>query len=258
MFELLLYLKVKIMTFPIDIHFGSLIIPSHSVFELLAFFIGYCYYLLLKKTRGPDALSPNAEWWIIVGMATGAFVGSRFVAALENPTIFLNSPTWLYYIGGQTIAGGIGGGILGVEIAKKILEVTRKTGDLFVYPLILGIMIGRIGCFLKGVSDGTVGLPSNLPWAFDQGDGIPRHPTSLYEILFLGFLWIVLKRIEKRNVLKEGDIFSVFVFSYSFFRFFEEFLKPRDTLWAGLSSIQLLAGALMVYYVIYIIKQYKK
>lgn len=245
------------MTFPIDIHIGSLLIPSHALFEVLAFFVGYRYYLFLKSRRKADPLSSEAEWWIIIGMAAGAFIGSRLFAALENPTQFLHSVTWLYYVGGQTIAGGIAGGILGVEVTKKILGIKRKTGDLFVYPLMLGIMIGRIGCLLKGITDGTVGLPCNLPWCFDQGDGIPRHPTSLYEIVFIGLLWIVIKQIEKRGILKTGDLFSIFVASYLFFRFFVEFIKPRNPLWIGLSSIQLLAGALVVYYAIYFIKRYK-
>lgn len=244
------------MTFPVVIHIGSLLIPVHPVFETLAFFVGYWYYLRLKRKRQSSPLSPDAEWWIIVGMAAGAFIGSRFVAALENPSLFLHTPTWLYYIGGQTIAGGIAGGFIGVEITKKILGITRKTGDLFVYPLMLGIMIGRIGCLLTGVTDGTVGLPCNLPWCFNQGDGIPRHPTSLYEILLIGLLWLIIRYIEKRQVLKEGDLFGIFVFGYATFRFFVEFIKPRDPLWFSLSSIQLVAAVLMVYYAVYFIRRY--
>ena len=246
------------MTFPIDFQFGSTTIPSHPVFELLAIFVAYRYFVYLKEKTKNEPFAPDVEWWLIIGLALGGFIGSRFVAALENPTMFLHSYTWLYYIGGQTIAGGVAGGIIGVEIAKKILHVKRKTGDLFVYPLILGIIVGRIGCFLTGVKDGTVGLPSHLPWAFDQGDGIPRHPTSLYEISFLLILWIIIKKVNTKKILKEGDLFAIFAFSYGFFRFLEEFVKPRDTLWLGLSSIQLLGVGLVLYYLVYFIKRYKK
>ena len=245
------------MTFPIDFHFGSLIIPSHPVFETLAFFIGYRLFTYLKKKKRVDPLSPESEWWIIIGMAMGAFIGSRLIASLEDPTLFFHPITWMYYVGGQTIAGGLGGGILGVEITKKILRVKRRTGDLFVYPLLLGIIIGRIGCFLTGVKDGTVGLASHLPWAFDQGDGIARHPTSLYEILFLIILWIVIKKIEKLHFFKEGDLFSLFILGYCLFRFFVEFVKPRHALVLDLSSIQLLALCIVIYYATYLIKRYR-
>ncbi len=244
------------MTFPIDFHFGALIIPSHPVFEILGLIVAYLYFLHLKKS-GPTPLPPNTESLIIAGLFIGALIGSRIVAALENPTLFFHASTWLYYISDQTIAGGIAGGLVGVEIVKKVLGIQRKTGDLFVYPLLLGIIIGRIGCFLKGVSDGTVGLPCNLPWCFNQGDGIPRHPTSLYEILFLILIWFFLLYIQKKKVLQEGELFSIFVFSYALWRFFVEFIKPLNPLWHGLSAIQLVAAALVIYYFIYFIKRYK-
>ena len=31
----------------------------------------------------------------------------------------------------------------------------------------------------------SYGLPSNVPWALDFGDGIARHPTQLYDIAFV-------------------------------------------------------------------------
>jgi phosphatidylglycerol---prolipoprotein diacylglyceryl transferase len=244
------------MTFPVVVSFGSSTIPVHPIFEFLAFFISYRYFLFLKKKNTLDPLAENAEWWIIAGMAFGAFFGSRLIAALEHPYVFLHPPSWTYYIGAQTIAGGLVGGILGVEITKKILKVKRKTGDLFIYPLLLGIIIGRVGCLLTGVRDGTVGLSSNLPWAFDQGDGISRHPTSLYEILFIGLLWFLLKKIQKRSILKEGDLFSIFVLMYALFRFFVEYVKPRDILVLGLTSIQLLTGIVAIYYIWYLTRRY--
>src|SRR5258708_36630797 len=60
----------------------------------------------------------------------------------------------------------------------------RSTGDLCVYPLIFGQCVGRIGCFLTGLDDHTHGNFTSLPWGVNFGDG-PRHPTQLYEILFL-------------------------------------------------------------------------
>ncbi len=54
--------------------------------------------------------------------------------------------------------------------------------------------IGRVGCFLTGLSDATCGVRTDLPWGVDYGDGVPRHPAQIYEILFLlalgTMLWI--------------------------------------------------------------------
>ena len=94
---------------------------------------------------------------------------------------------------GKTIVGALIGGLITVEWAKRRLGIAHRTGDLFALPLCLGIAIGRVGCFLTGLEDHTVGVRTTLPWGIDFGDG-PRHPTQLYEILFvillgLGILW---------------------------------------------------------------------
>lgn len=86
---------------------------------------------------------------------------------------------------GKTVVGAMIGAVAGVELTKKVIGVKKSAGDAFVYPLILGTAIGRIGCFLTGLSDKTYGTPTTLPWGFDFGDGILRHPTQLYEITFL-------------------------------------------------------------------------
>jgi prolipoprotein diacylglyceryltransferase len=99
--------------------------------------------------------------------------------------------------------GGLVFGLISVELTKRYIGLRDSTGDLYAIPLALGIAIGRIGCFLTGLSDNTYGTPTNLPWAINFGDGIPRHPTQLYEILFLlaliPILYRVLNKISRQN-----------------------------------------------------------
>ena len=233
---------------------GNIIIPSHFLFDILAYYIGFRYYIYLRNKKG-DFIDSQTRWSLIIGAIIGAFIFSRLIAALEEPSLFLNPRLFIYYLQGQTIVGGLLGGILGIEITKKVIKEKRSTGDVYVYPLILGIVIGRIGCFLTGVSDRTVGIASNLPWAFDQGDGIPRHPTSLYEIIFLLLLWFILLKVQKRYVLKNGSTFKIFILSYLLFRFLIEFIKPITPLVFGLSSIQLACLIGIVYYITIIYKK---
>jgi prolipoprotein diacylglyceryltransferase len=223
--------------FPVSVPIGGSRVPIHLITDILSIALALVYYEYLKNRKG-DTVNPDIRAQVLVGGALGALIGSRLLAALENPFLFFHPPSFLYYIYGKTIVGGLVGAIIGVEIAKKNVGEKGSTGDIFVYPLILGIIIGRMGCFLTGVSDRTVGLPSSLPWAIDQGDGILRHPTSLYEIIFLVLLWLVLKQLEKKNY-KSGVLFKVFIISYFLFRFVIEFIKPTEPLVLGLSAIQL-------------------
>ncbi len=223
-------------------------LPIHHITDILSFYLGYRYYLSLRKRYG-DTLPDTHRNILIIGAAFGALIGSRLLASLENLHAFFNPPSLLYYYANQTIIGGIIGGIIGVEITKKTVGIRPSTGDLFVFPLMLGIAVGRIGCFLTGISDGTTGIPSKLPWALDQGDGIMRHPTSLYEILFLGFLAIVLKQLSQKKALKNGVLFRLFIIFYFLFRTGIECIKPVEHVLWQLSVTQIACLGVSGYYI---------
>ncbi len=223
--------------------------PIHTITDILSLFLAYRYYEYLKKKDGDHVLS-NKRLFILIGAAAGALIGSRLLSALSDWQSFINPPTLLYYYAGKTIVGALLGGIIGVEITKKVVKERTKTGDLFTLPLILGMAIGRVGCFLSGVKDGTVGNPSNLPWAMDQGDGILRHPTSLYEIIFLIILFFVIKRLAKNKNLKSGYLFRIFTVSYLLFRFLIEFIKPGEFIVLGLTFIQVFSLVFAIYYLV--------
>lgn len=202
----------------------------HTVLELSASAAGVALYGFLRARHG-DAVDDRARLAVLVGAAIGAALGARFL--------------WLFGdAGGKTIVGGLLGGLIGVELAKKWRGIHASTGDLFVSPLILAMCIGRIGCFLAGPEDRTHGLPSDLPWAIAMGDGVRRHPVALYEIAFLVALLFLV-----RFAHVQGDRFRIFLASYLGFRFFVDFLKPYPRpILAGLTAIQWACLAGLAYY----------
>ena len=236
------------MQFPVYINLFSLHLPLHAVTETLGMFIGFRYFLYLRKKQGDGIVSGN-RMWAIIGAIFGALFGSRLLGALENPPGLLQTDNVLLYIyQNKTIVGGLLGGLLGVELIKKAIGERHSTGDLFVYPLILAMIIGRIGCFTMGIYEETYGLPTSLPWGMDLGDGIPRHPVSLYEIIFLLILWQVLAFISLRRPLVNGARFKLFMIAYLLFRFLLDFIKPGYRFAFGLGSIQLACIAGLCYY----------
>jgi phosphatidylglycerol:prolipoprotein diacylglycerol transferase len=244
------------MIFPLNIQIGTTIIPMHLILDIVAFAVATIYYLKLRS-KSEDVITLEERLILIFGALVGVLIGSRLVASFEDVNYTIANFSALTIFAQQTIVGGIIGGIVGVEITKKIKSIRTATGDIYVFPLILGIMIGRVGCFLTGVSDRTVGLPCSLPWCFSQGDNIPRHPTSLYEILFLGILWIVLYKLNKRVVLDGGVLFRFFIIIYASYRLIIEFIKPHGTLFFGLSSIQLVCLAMVVFFVVQLFTRYR-
>ncbi len=219
----------------------------HLVLEYAAFFIGFRYYVYLKKNT-QDLISSGNRLSIIIGAVFGAFFGSRWVGFLENPVFSFTPEYLLQVLNAKTIMGGLFGGLLGVEIAKKIINEKHSSGDLFTFPIILGIIVGRVGCFLAGINEFTYGKITTSFLGMDLGDGVLRYPLALFEIVFLIVLWIFLKHFLKKNVLESGRLFQYFMISYFSFRFIIEFLKPNVFLIFGLSSIQYLCILCLIYY----------
>jgi phosphatidylglycerol---prolipoprotein diacylglyceryl transferase len=227
-------------SFPVYIDVGPLHLHPHIVFELLAYAVGVQLYLRDRR-RARDVIDAPARWSVVAAAIVGAAIGSKVLYWLEDPAATLAH--WrdpLFLMGGKTIVGGLAGGFLAVELTKRYAGITRRTGDVFAVPLCIGIAIGRIGCFLSGLGDATYGTPSSLPWAIDFGDGIPRHPTQLYEVLFLLVLAATL-RLRARRPYAEGDLFRVFLVGYMAFRLAVDGIKPQVRVIGDFSSIQLVA-----------------
>lgn len=231
-------------------------INLHLILEYLAFFLAFRYYLILRR-KSKDPISSNNRLSIILGAALGALIGSRLIGFLENPSIEISQQNIIQLLNTKTIMGGLFGGLLGVELAKKLIGEKLSSGDLFVFPIILGIFIGRIGCFLSGVNEFTYGKETTSFFGMDLGDGLLRHPTSLYELIFLIILFFCLKYMRKNFNLKNGELFKLFMILYFGFRFFIEFLKPNIFYVFGLSSIQLLCVICWLYYSPFIYQKLK-
>lgn len=225
--------------------------------EVLAFFIGFRYFLYLKKKKG-DIIESDNRTWIIIGAIFGALIGSRLVGGLENPDqLNREGNVLVHFYMNKTVLGGLLGGLFGVELVKKIVKEKKASGDLFVYPIILALIIGRIGCFSMGIKEETYGLATKSVFGMNLGDGIPRHPVTLYEIAFLLLLWILLSRLAEKITLQNGSLFKFFMIAYLLFRFLLDFIKPHYTYITGLSAIQTACIIGLLWYLPYIIKPRK-
>jgi phosphatidylglycerol---prolipoprotein diacylglyceryl transferase len=245
------------MHFPIEISFCNNKLPLHAITEVLAFFIGFRYFVFLKKKQG-DSIKTENRMWILIGAIFGSLIGSRLIGSLERPyELFLTKNIWLYIYSNKTVLGGFLGGLFGVELIKKIIGEKHSSGDLFTYPIILALIIGRVGCFSMGVYEQTFGTVTTFFTGINLGDGLLRHPVSLYEMVFLFLLWIVLTKIEKKYILAEGARFKIFMIAYCLYRFSQEFIKPSYPVLVGLSTIQLTSIIGFIYYYRYILQPKK-
>jgi prolipoprotein diacylglyceryltransferase len=224
-------------------------VALHTVVEIAAYFVGGRLFLSQRRRLALPALADtDRSLWIGVAAIVGAALGAKLGYWVEDPlSAFQDFPDWRHLFEGKTIVGALLGGLVAVEAVKRAIGVRESSGDAFALPLIVGIAIGRVGCFLSGLADHTYGNPTSLPWAVDFGDGIPRHPTQLYEIAFLAALGIFIQA-NASSFSRSGDRFRIFMFGYLAFRLAIDFLKPMPFVYFGLSGIQLLCIAGLVYY----------
>lgn len=225
-------------------------VALHTLVEASAYFVGMRLFLRQRRRLALPALG-DADRSLCIGVAAivGAALGAKLGYWIEAPLdAFANFPDWRRLLEGKTIVGALLGGLVGVEVIKRALGVRESSGDAFALPLIVGIAIGRVGCFLAGLDDHTYGNPTTLPWGVDFGDGVPRHPTQLYEIAFLAALALAIQW-RGRAFAQPGDRFRTFMAAYLAFRLLIDAIKPMPFAYFGvLSGIQLLCLGGLVYY----------
>ncbi len=245
--------------FPVRVKMGGYTVLLHTFLEAVGIFVGVrLYYFLKRRKKDGTQLGATSSLALLAGATLGAFLGSHLLGSLENLPGWLSSNSrQAYFMGNMTIVGGLLGGLVGVETAKKTVGEKSRTGDYFTYPIIVAMVIGRIGCFSAGVYEETYGVPTSWPWGMDLGDGTRRHPVNLYEILFLVLLGFFVYYCQKKYVLQKGATFKIFLVSYLFFRFLLDFIKPGWRYCLGLGSIQLACLAGLLYYGIYILRPRK-
>jgi len=229
---------------PVLFKIGNFPVDSYSFFVLLAIVIGILvFYLEAKKYKSAN----ERTFYIVIAALVGGTLGAKLpIWIFHFQEIISAFPDITPLLSGRTIVGGLIGGTLGVIILKKYLKINEKKGNLFAPAIAIGIAIGRIGCFLRGC---CYGIPTSLPWGVNFGDGIPRHPTQIYESILMIFLFIYLQKAKKKNPAP-GSLFKVLMVSYFIFRFLIEFIRVEAKVFLGLSGYQWASLLVIFYYLI--------
>jgi len=176
-----------------------------------------------QARRSPLPPSRADRWWLLACVVFGAALGSKALHVIEHLAYFLHDAGRWEFLGGKSILGGLIGGTLGAEAGKRAIGWRSSTGDAWVPAIAVGLIVGRLGCQLSGLWDGTFGVPTGAIWGWDYGDGVPRHPTALYEMLAVAACWAAVRQVPPQPA---GARFAAFLAGYCLIRLALEFLKP--------------------------------
>ncbi len=233
---------------PVFLRIGGLEIRYYG----LIFAIGFLLVLwlstkLAEKRKIDKNMILDAAIWTIIGV----IVGARFVYVfVYNPMYYLHhlAEIPVLWEGGIAFHGGLLGAIIGLFLfCKKRKMHFYDIADIFLVALPIALALGRVANFINGE---LVGRVANVPWAVDFGDGLPRHPSQLYESFKNFVLFFIMFSASKIKNLKRGTLFWLFVLLYGLFRFMIEFFRAPDPqlgfIIFGLTMGQLFCSAMVI------------
>jgi len=193
-------------------------------------------YLLARRLQPspPSAVVLPRRQRVALGLAAfiGGSLGAKVGYFLANVNAWSLDLGWL--ADGKTVVTGLVFGYLAVELTKLSLGVRVKTGDGLALPLALALAVGRWGCFCNGC---CYGVPTTLPWGVVFHDGVPRHPTQLYESLFHGTTAVVLLLLARVDALPTHRL-QLYLIAYGAYRFLTEYVRPEPPWLLGLTFYQ--------------------
>ena len=195
------------------------------------------------------AVAAKLPFWLGLSPVPWCYVPNQFDG---GPSSWVRSLGWMG--GGKTILWGLAGGYAGVEFAKWLMGVQRRTGDAFVVPVAVSVAIGRLGCLAAGCCNGR---PCTLPWAIidlDVSHGVvARHPAQIYEMVFHGLFaalaWWCIRRTDTSPIgtrwsghrslsAMKGLWMPTYMVAYALFRFISETWRTEPEWMFGLTFYQ--------------------
>lgn len=181
---------------------------------------------------------------IYIAALVSAFIGAKLVYfGAEGWLHWHDANRWVVLATGKSITGALLGGYLGVEVAKRLLNYNIVTGDWFAVIVPIGIMIGRVGCMIKGCCLGIVCAPN---WfTINDASGVPRWPSSQAEFLFNAVMLGVILLLRWGKIAR-GQLFHIYLIAYGVFRFFHEFLRDTPRLFGPISGYQIASLAIVL------------
>lgn len=228
--------NVDRMLLPIYGEFG---IRWYSLLFAGGIVMGYFIMKSIFKAEGKSLEAMEAlPTYIILGTLIGARLGH---CLFYEPQVYLRDPIRILFVHEGGLASH--GGFLGVIVACILF--CRKFKNIGVFwlldriamPAMLAAACIRIGNFFNSE---IIGLPSNVPWAviFAKYDGIPRHPSQIYEAF--GYAWIALVFyilfLRNHRKIPEGRWFGlIMIVSWSFRSVMEQFKENQVSFEQGMA-----------------------
>jgi phosphatidylglycerol:prolipoprotein diacylglycerol transferase len=252
--------------YPELFRYGNLVISSYGVLLVAAFWSGLYVFLKMGHSRRIDTSHLfNLSLYVMIA----AIAGARLFYVIMHWDEFADN--WLgavipiqkdgtFGLGGLIFLGGLIAAVLiGIWYVRRYRLPLWKTADSAAPAVAVGIIFGRIGCFLNGCCFGKV---CNQPWGIYYPDDSyanaiigaqPLHPTQLYDAALAAINLTVLLLLNRKN-LPDGMLAAIFLMIYGIsritvdvFRYYESAMMVGGwTVNQWISFVLFVCGAIIV------------
>src|SRR5690606_21691028 len=127
--------------------------------------------------------------------------------------------------GGMSFHGGLVGVLIAMALFARRASQPYFVITDFIAPWVPpGLGFVRIGNFINSE---LWGKPTDAPWAVVV-NGVPRHPTQLYEAFLEGLVMFVVLWLFSRKPRPMMSVSGLFLLLYGVFRILVEFVRLPD------------------------------
>ncbi len=207
--------------------------------------LGMVLAVLITYKRAPrhDIQPDKILDFVLICIPLG-IIGARLYYVVFNWSYYAGDLMKMINIrsGGLAIHGGLLFG-LGTAVILCLIWKIRPMNvlDLAIPAVALAQSIGRWGNYFNSEAHGG---PTDLPWAV-MIDGVPCHPTFLYESIWCFLLFLFLIWMDNRRKF-EGQIFLLYGMLYSAERFFVEALRTDSLMIGSFKQAQVLSLTVII------------
>lgn len=217
---------------------GELSIRWYGLMFALAFLSSYLVFTRWMRVKRLDADMIDQ---LLIYLAVGTIVGARLGHCLfYEPEYYLSNPVEMLKIWKGGLASH--GAAIGIVLALWLYIRKHKLSFLWLMDRIV-IIVPLGGAFIRTgnlFNSEIYGRATDVPWAFlfvrdvvrDPSTGavlpnVPSHPTQIYEALSYLLIFIILFMYyrKKKDEVRDGFIFGVFLIMLFTARFLIEFIK---------------------------------
>lgn len=224
---------------PVALDLGLFQIRWYALSYIAMIVLGWWYLTRLIREPGAPMNRDHLDR-LVSDVTFGVIIGGRLGYALVyKPAIWRNPIDVLkLWEGGMSFHGGFVGVMLALWLfARRHRLNLLRVCDYMACAAPFGLVLVRLANFVNGE---LWGRPSTVPWAMifpGTGDGLPRHPSQLYEALLEGVvsaivLYLLFWKTDARQ--RPGLLFGVGLSLYGAARFLTEFLRQPD---AGMENL---------------------